>query len=36
LLYADDVNVLGKSIHIIKKNKALVVVGKEIGLEERA
>jgi len=34
LVYADDVNILGGSIHIIKKNtKALVVASKENGLE---
>jgi hypothetical protein len=34
LLYADDVNILGKSIHTIKNNtNALVVAGKETGLE---
>ena len=34
LLYADDVNILGGSIHIIKKNtKTLVVASKENGLE---
>jgi hypothetical protein len=34
LVYADDVNILGRRIHTIKKNKeALVVVSKEIGLE---
>jgi len=34
LVYADDVNILGGSIHTIKKNtEALVVIGKETGLE---
>jgi hypothetical protein len=34
LVYADDYNILGGSIHTIKKNKeALVVAGKEIGIE---
>jgi hypothetical protein len=34
LVYADDFNILGRSIHTIKKNtKALVVASKEIGLE---
>ena len=33
-VYADDVNVLGRSPHTITKNKgALVVASKEIGLE---
>jgi hypothetical protein len=34
LVYADDVNILGRRIHTIKKNtEALVVVSKGIGLE---
>jgi hypothetical protein len=34
LVYADDVNILGGSVHAIKKNtEALVVAIKEIGLE---
>jgi hypothetical protein len=34
LVYADDVNMLGGSIHTIKeKAEALVVAGKEMGLE---
>ena len=34
LVYADDVNILGGSIHTIKENtEALIVAGKEIGLE---
>jgi len=34
LIYADDVNILGGSIHTIKKNtEVLAVVIKEIGLE---
>jgi hypothetical protein len=37
LVYADDVNVLGVSVHTIKKNvEALVVVSKEIVLEVNA
>jgi hypothetical protein len=37
LVYADDVNILGGSVHAIKKNtKALVVASKEIGLEINA
>jgi hypothetical protein len=34
LVYADDVNILGGSIHTIRKNiEALVITSKEIGLE---
>jgi hypothetical protein len=34
LVYVDDVNILGGSVHAIKKNtEALVVASKEIGLE---
>ena len=34
LVYADDVNILGGSIHTIKENaEALIVASKEIGLE---
>ena len=34
LVYADDVNILGGSVHSIKKNaEALVVAGKKIRLE---
>ena len=34
LVYVDDVNIFGRSIHTIKENaEALVVAGKEIGLE---
>ena len=37
LVYANDVNILGESIHIIKeKAEALVVPSKEIGLEVNA
>ena len=37
LAYADDVNILGGSIHTIKKNaEALVVASKETGLEVNA
>jgi hypothetical protein len=37
LVYADDVNLLDRSIHAIKKNtEALVVASKEIGLEVNA
>jgi len=34
LAYADDVNILGGSIHILKENaEALVAASREIGLE---
>jgi hypothetical protein len=37
LVYADGVNILGGSVHAIKKNtEALVVTGREIGLEVNA
>jgi hypothetical protein len=37
LIYADDVNILGGSIHTIKKNiEALMVVSKEIGQKVNA
>jgi hypothetical protein len=37
LAYADDVNILGRSIHSIKKNaEGLVIASKEIGLEVNA
>ena len=37
MVYADDVNMLGGSIHTIKRNTgALVVASKEIGLEVNA
>jgi hypothetical protein len=37
LVYAADVNILGGSVHAIKKNtEALVVASKEIGLEVNA
>ena len=37
VVYADDVNILGGSLHTIKKNaEALVVASKEIGLEVNA
>jgi hypothetical protein len=37
LAYADDVNILGGSVHAVKRNtEALVAVTKEIGLEVNA
>jgi sorting nexin-29 len=37
LVYADDVNILGRSIHSIKKNaEDLMISSKEIGLEVNA
>ena len=37
LVYADDVNVLGGSIHTVKENvEALIVTSKETGLEVNA
>jgi hypothetical protein len=37
LVYADDVNILGGSVHIVKTNaEALVVSSKEIGLKVNA
>jgi len=37
LVYADDVNILGGSVHTIKKNaEALVLASKETGLEVNA
>jgi hypothetical protein len=37
LVYADDVNILGGSIHSIKKNtESLVIANKEMGLEVNA
>jgi hypothetical protein len=37
LVYADDVNILGGSVHAIKKNtETLLVANKEIGLEVNA
>jgi hypothetical protein len=37
LVYADDVNILGGSVHNVKENaEAMVVASKEIGLEVNA
>jgi len=37
LVYADDVNILGGSVHTVKKNaETLVVANKETGLEVNA
>ena len=34
LVYADDVNTMGRSVHTVEENKgATVVANKEIGLE---
>jgi len=35
LAYVDDINILGRSVHIMKENtEALVLASKEIGLVE--
>ena len=34
--HADDVNMLGRSVHTTKNTEALVVTSKEIGLEVNA
>jgi len=37
MVYADDVNILGGSVHTIKRNtEALVLASKENGLEAHA
>ena len=36
LVYADDINTLGGSVHTIKNTEALVVASKETGLEVNA
>ena len=37
LVYADDFNILGGSVHTVKESaEALIVVSKEIGLEVNA
>jgi hypothetical protein len=36
LVYADDVFILGGSVHTVKKAEASVVASKEIGLEVNA
>jgi len=37
LVYADDVNILGGSVHTVKENAgALIVASKEIGIEVNA
>jgi hypothetical protein len=36
LFYADDVNILGGSVHTIKKTETLVFASKKMGLEVHA
>jgi len=37
LVYDDDINILGRSVHTVKENaEALIVASKEIGLEVNA
>ena len=37
LVYADDVNIMGGSVHTVKENaEALIVASKETGLEVNA
>jgi hypothetical protein len=36
LVYADDVNILGRSVHTVEKHKTLIVASKETGLEVNA
>jgi len=37
LIYADDINILGGSVHTVKENeKGLIVASKEMGLEVNA
>ena len=37
LVYADDVNIMGGSVHTVKENAgALIVASKEIGIEVNA
>jgi hypothetical protein len=36
LVYADDVNILGGSVHAIKENKEALLDSKEIGQEINA
>jgi len=36
LAYADDVNILGGSVHAINNTEALVVASKETGLKGNA
>ena len=37
LVYADDINILGESVHTVKENaEILIVASKEIGLEVNA
>ena len=36
LVYADDVNILGRSIYTVKNRETIVVASKETGLEVSA
>ena len=36
LVYAEDINILGGSVHAIRKTETLVVASKETGLEVNA
>jgi hypothetical protein len=36
VVYADDINIMGGSVHAIKNTEAVVVASKEIGLEVNA
>jgi uncharacterized protein YfaS (alpha-2-macroglobulin family) len=36
LVHADDVNILGRSVHTIKKSASALVVANKIGLEVNA
>jgi hypothetical protein len=36
LVYAEDVNILGRDVHTTKNREALLVASKEVGLEVNA